>query len=580
MKNVLGQMFDVRHHIAARIFVAVFSSLFVVMLVFLISFYTMGRNQTVKTIEQNARILLDRAHSELAATLSEVEELSSFLISNEDVSNYLYGSGTQPPTLRWFESYNETLKLMRHYVVGRSKTIIGMAVLKNSGESCLTGTLQAPVLSRDFSPTQSELVTLCEYPYVVRVLSAGGEDKVMIVTQLARDFWMQVYGKNVLDGHVLRVYTSDGQQVFSAGDSALQSGQALKRADEAFLAAGEDSLTTGGGLVLADKESVTGLTCMVYVPPRTVDASLVPLNRQVLALLFILLVSAFALSRGLSLGITRSVKILKKNVKRIGQGRYDDLVALNSRDELGELGQTMQHLAGRINQLISDINQREMKKREMELDILRAQVSPHFLYNALNSISYLSALQGAENIERLSASLIDLLQAALQPSHVLVGLEKEISYVYSYYEIMRYRFIYGVSFEIEVAPEVYRAQVIRMLLQPIVENAFIHGIGPRQRDGVIRIAAAREKDDLVIRVTDNGGGMPKEKIDHALAQVSNSDPMRFSGIGIRNVQDRLRLQFGEAYGLSIASQVGAYTCVTLRMPLIEKEEAAGEDSAG
>lgn len=577
MQGFWSRLLDVRHHIAARIFVWVFTCLYAVMVIFMLVFYTMNRSQTKHAMEQTALAMIEQSHTQLQNTLQEVEELSSFLLSDRYVSQYLHGQAEFPPSMEWFDSYNQTLSLMRNYIIGRSRTIVGMGILKEDGERCYTGTIYAPVYTDAPLPYGDQVVIRPSYPYVVRMVPTESSGTAMLFTQLAQDFWQQIYGPGALEQHVICVYGQDGNIIYTSDNYQSHLSQMEDSTRE--LARSPGVYETREHVLISSREASTGLTATVWISQAYINESLVSFNRQLAALLVILFFTAVLLSRALSLGITRNIKTLKRNAELIGQGRYQETVPVTSSDEIGELGQTMQELSSRIEMLIEDINRREKAKREMELEILRAQVSPHFLYNALNTISYLSTLQGVENIALFSTALIDLLQAALQPTDELISLEQELAYVRSYHEIMRYRRVQDIQLDIDVSPEVHEARIIRMLLQPIVENALIHGIGPQQLDGRICVRVYAQDGDLRIDVTDNGAGMAQEQIDAALSQERNSSPMRFSGIGIRNVLDRVRLQFGEPYGLTIVSVLQVHTTISIRIPLILKE-VSHEDIAG
>lgn len=579
MREVLGRMLNMRRHIAARIFVVLFACLYAVLLVFLMGFYFLQKGQIQEALARNALAMLEQADEKLSATLQEVEELSDFLLSDVSVRDYLYGPQPQPPTQPWFVNYENTLSLMRNYIIGRSRTIVGMGLVKGARERCFTGTIHAPIYRPDALPERNGLVVRPEYPYVVRAFSIAAGERAVLITQFAKDFWTQIYGKYVPEPDVLCVYDGHGRRIYESEGFARQPEAVWERMQSAA-ANGAAGKGPGDALLFARTNPAAGLTAVAFVPQSAVGALLGSLKRQLIALLLLLLFATAVLSRSLALGITRNIKTLQKNAERIGQGRYGDLLPVSARDEVGELGKTMQAMAARIALLVEDVNRRETRKREMELEILRAQVSPHFLYNALNTITYLSALQGAENIGRFAAALIDLLQAVLQPSDILIPLEQELAYAASYHEIMKYRGIYAVRLVLDVAPEARSALVMRMLLQPIVENALIHGIAPQQRDGVIRIAASVQARDLVLEVRDNGTGMTDEQIACALREDRNRNPMRFSGIGIRNVQDRIRLQFAREDGLTIESVPGEFTCVCLRVPLIRKEGADAQAAGG
>lgn len=577
MKYVIASFLDVKHHITARIFVMVFGLVYAVLLVFLITGYRTNRNNVVDSANQAANTMLQMAQSQFNQSRQEVAELSSFLLSDQDVTRLLTSPAVRAPNQAWFTSYHATLKLMRNYIAGRSLTIVGMRLVKSDGQTCSTGILYGTVPPEAVAWNGDHFMLLPEYPYTMRTMRFGDGTHAVLIVQLAKDYWAQIFGQHMAPGHALCLYDAEGRLLY-ANDASMSLPQALqaemrRRALPQHQANAGTTLPPAGGLLFEQRDMLSGMTAVLWAPTTRMQDALLALNRQLFGSLVALFISTAVLSRLLALSITRHVKTLSKNAELIGQGRYGDMLPVRSADEIGDLAQGMQRMAGQIQTLIADMGRHEESKREMELQILRAQVSPHFLYNALNTIAYLSLLQGSENIHQYATALIQLLQAALQTSDVLIPLEQELDYVHSYHRIMRYRSLYEVSLEIQVEPSAQDASVMRMLLQPIVENAMIHGLHPQQQGGAIRIQVDRDGEALRLRVTDNGSGMTQQQIEKALAETQNRNPGRFSGIGIRNVHDRIRLQLGEAYGLSIASEPGCYTTVTIHHPYIHGGQA-------
>lgn len=573
MKHVIAGFLDVKHHITARIFVMVFGLVYAMLLVFLVTGYRTNRNNVIISANQAADAMLQMAQAQFSQSRQEVAELSSFLLSDQDVTRFLTSPAVRAPNQAWFTSYHATLKLMRNYITGRSLTIVGMSLVKSDGQTCSTGILYCAIPPEAVERGGDHFVLSPEYPYTTRTMRFGDGTHAVLIVQLAKDYWAQIYGQHMTPGYALCLYDADGGLLY-ANDASVSLPQALQeemrqRTLPQNQASTTAALPPSGGLLFDQHDATSGITAVLWAPTTRMQDALLTLNQQLFGSLLALFISTVALSRLLALSITRHVKTLRKNAELIGQGRYGDILPVRSADEIGVLAQDMQRMAGEIQTLIADMGRHEESKREMELQILRAQVSPHFLYNALNTISYLSMLQGSENIHQYTTALIQLLQAALQTSDVLIPLEQELDYVHSYHRIMRYRSLYEVSLEIQVEPSAQDASVMRMLLQPIVENAMIHGLHPQQQGGAIRIHVDRHGEALRLRVTDNGSGMTPQQIENALAETQNRNPGRFSGIGIRNVQDRIRLQFGEAYGLSIASEPGCYTTVTIHHPYIQ-----------
>ncbi len=561
MRGFFATFLSVRRHLAARIFVTFFVALYTVMVVFALLFYWNGHRNQEEALRTQARQQLDKAQQRLSDTLREIDEIGSFLLSDSSVS-MMVRNKNQVPTAAWFADYNVALRLMRNYMVGRGGIVAGVGLFTEDGRTCMVGTINT--LPAFDAPIREGLHALPEYPFVLRGLSPADGPRAVLLLQLSRDFWDNVLVDGLEQGYAIGVFDGQLQPMFLRVEPGVYAQQLT---EQLTVAAREGGRATWDMLLLRG-EAQSGLVLSLGVPKEVMRHSLRQLTWQVVWLLLILLLTTALLSGLVAGSVTRRIRILQRNAERIGAGDYAQITALDARDELGELGASMAQMAQRIEALIADVNQREELKRELEVQILRAQISPHFLYNALNTITRLASLQGAENIRQFTASLITLLQSALNTGDTLIPLDEEIAYAHSYFSMMRYRFVHPLRMEIEIDEAVQQAQVMRMVLQPIVENALIHGIGVNAADGQVRLRAWREGDSLLLSVTDNGAGMSPEQIAAALSAPQNKDPLRFSGIGIRNVVDRLNLRFGEQSGIDIQSRPQRYTAVTLRMPLI------------
>jgi two-component system sensor histidine kinase YesM len=215
------------------------------------------------------------------------------------------------------------------------------------------------------------------------------------------------------------------------------------------------------------------------------------------------------------------------------QERYSQIKIIPSQDEFGRLSHTFARMALRISALIHENQEKEHMQHELEMQVLRVQVSPHFLYNALNNMRQLASMQGMDHIARMITALINLLRAALTNEGLLIPLSQELEYVNNYFEICKYQYLDDFALEMKVDVDTHDCLVPQMVLQPIVENAVIHGISKNSRRGIIRIYAKRQGNLLCLSVVDNGQGMDKEQLDALLCEKNNTNKMRFSGIGVQ-----------------------------------------------
>lgn len=208
----------------------------------------------------------------------------------------------------------------------------------------------------------------------------------------------------------------------------------------------------------------------------------------------------------------------------------------------------------------------EKQRQELEYEVLLNQVNPHFLYNSPNSIKWMATIQHVPGIAEMTASLARLLKQVSKGSQHLIPLSEEISLLQDYYVIQKYRYGGGIELEMGIPAETASALLPRFTLQPLLENAIFHGLEPKGGVGTVRLTACHIADDLVITLSDDGVGIAEDQIPDLLRKSASKPSGLFKGIGISNVQSRIQREFGEHYGLSIESQVGAYTRIIVRLP--------------
>ena len=200
--------------------------------------------------------------------------------------------------------------------------------------------------------------------------------------------------------------------------------------------------------------------------------------------------------------------------------------------------------------------------------MLQAQINPHFLYNTLDSIKWIATVQKNTGIVQVVTALSSLLKNMAKGFNEKVTLRQELDFLENYIVIEKIRYIELFDVETQVDDEaLYQAKIIKLTLQPIVENSIFSGIEPSGRFGLIRIHAWQEGTSLCVSVEDNGIGIEPENIEKLLTDTSKITKSTMSGIGLPNVDRRLKLVYGEEYGLSIESEPGQYTRVTIRLPL-------------
>lgn len=305
-------------------------------------------------------------------------------------------------------------------------------------------------------------------------------------------------------------------------------------------------------------------------------------GQLMLFFLFIVLFSVFLLvfvNLRLSEWITAPVKKLDRAVKELEAGVQQVDFDVGGPYEVEHLSHSIRSMVSTMRHLMADIVQQEAEKRRSELDVLQSQINPHFLYNTLDSVVWMTENGRTEEATVMLTSLARLFRISLSRGSNIIPIADELEHARNYLTIQKMRYKNKFSAVIEAEDGVEKLYTIKLIVQPILENAIYHGMAYADGDGEIRISARREGDDVVIDVTDNGPGMPEEVVERLLdpdAPRANTNS-KGSGIGLRNVHQRIQLSFGRRYGLTIHSEPDAGTRVQIRLPALEKVPDQGKE---
>lgn len=281
------------------------------------------------------------------------------------------------------------------------------------------------------------------------------------------------------------------------------------------------------------------------------------LNQILNALLImgvIVIILAVFISFFISGRLTSSLKRLRDKLKDLGSGKLNSFLDGSPRDELWELEQGYNEMVVRINELLEKNRLEQEKKRELELTALQAQINPHFLYNTLDAIGWIALMKGQAEIEQMVMELSHFFRLSLHKGDKIITIEDEIGIAASYVTIEQLRNPGKFDVEYQVEPEITQLYVPKIILQPIVENAIKHGVSQVRRHGKIIIRGYRKNDDVFLEVEDNGCGF----------QQKNSR-LHGSGYGLKNVNERIQLEYGSAYGISFQSEEGKGTTVQIHI---------------
>ena len=328
-------------------------------------------------------------------------------------------------------------------------------------------------------------------------------------------------------------------------------------------------------LYLSQVSPHTDWRLLIVVPQAEVTRGITQLQLITAVMILVFLVAALVLSARFSATITRPVQRLQAMMDEAAQGDLDGILPVTSVDEVGRLTQDFNRMLQRIQTLIDDVCdsrlsqlEAEYGQREAELKALQAQINPHFLFNTLGTINSLAVLEDVESIGQVVAILGDFLRYTIEADQILVTLGEELEQVKRYVALQKYRFGDRIGLAATVPAALLPRPLIRLTLQPLVENACRHGLESRGvQPGRIVVSAREDAGLLLLEVADNGCGMSPAKLAEVRAALGRGG--RLAGqehIGLCNVDERIRLRYGREYGLEIQSAEGRGTTVVMRLP--------------
>lgn len=267
-----------------------------------------------------------------------------------------------------------------------------------------------------------------------------------------------------------------------------------------------------------------------------------------------------------SSSIVKPIKVLNRAMIKVREGNLLVKVNCLNEDEMGILSNNFNFMTERINNLFYEVLEKQANVKDAEYKALQAQINPHFVYNTLNTIRWMAIIQKVDNIKRMVDALGRLLRNSTSKMEQIITLDEEINNLkdYIYIQKIAYNNKFEVEWKIDEALLQYRC--IKFILQPIVENAIFHGIEPKEYFGIISITIKRSSDNIIFLISDDGVGISQSDINMMLMSDDESKK-RFSGIGISNVNQRIKMTYGEEYGISIESEKGSYTTVTVKIPM-------------
>ena len=278
--------------------------------------------------------------------------------------------------------------------------------------------------------------------------------------------------------------------------------------------------------------------------------------------LILVIILSYYIPRSITMPITRISRV----TDQVAKGNLSVRAAAESGAEARMLSDSLNAMIDKINELLDQVTTEQVRLRKAEFELLQAQINPHFLYNTLDTIVWLAEAGDQKRVVSMVGNLSDFFRTSLNQGKDIISIREELAHVRSYLEIQQVRYQDILRYEITVPEDLYEYKIPKITIQPLVENALYHGIKNKRGQGTITVSGKRNENGFVLYVRDNGIGMTQERLKEVRAGIQKLSYTGKEIYGLYNVNERIRLNFGETYGISIESTYGEGTCVSISLP--------------
>ena len=403
---------------------------------------------------------------------------------------------------------------------------------------------------------------------------SGGEGEVLgylMVNADERQLW-RMYSDVISENSNIYITDQDGRIVSSNLEQIIGFSYFSMSNLERMFGANDYIITDIAGksaLFTRHYDPESGFTVFEEIPMANVLEPILRIRQVVVLMALVTMAGGAALAWHFSGQIARPIRRLRDDVKAVEQGDLNHAFSTGGFTEADELSRGMTGMLARIRALIESVRTKEEQKRHMELNWLQAQINPHFMYNTLFSIQCMVDMHRNEEAGRMLTTFIQILRSSLSSPNEMVTVQSQMESLRQYVELQKFR--YGNSFDalIEFDEQVADCRIPKLLIQPLVENSLMHGVDINAGNGVITVVARRQGEAVCIQVEDNGAGMSAERIRQVM---ENTESDGRAHLGVRNVHERIRLYYGEPWGLQIESTPGQGTRITLRLPAEDAQQ--------
>ncbi|XEC94357.1 sensor histidine kinase [Paenibacillus tarimensis] len=546
---------------------------------------TMFKNQ----VTRDAELLVARTNQYIDASLDNIENILILLSTRPDLFDE-ENEALAVETLQKYANNNSSITRTLYMVRSDGKVysntqvfyeIIGNPRLQELYELGLQNYGAINVSEPYYSPLSGHTIA-----YTLPVTDEKKQVRGVIVAEVNLGFLAERIAPMIYQSYIL--VTKEGNVInpLSPGDKLLPFRPAIypPELDESFnatltgLKTGVSSIEGRSEQLVAVKSNKNrlGWSLIAFIEEDYFYKDLQQLYNNyrtaTVVWIVILLISAYTLSRYFTNPIRRFVE----RMDRLNDVQVVAKLPETRKDEIGRLTRSYNAMLERIQHLLQETRSAEEQKKEYELKMLRSQIAPHFLYNTLACISSLAKQQKIAEVRETIRSLVKLLSFSFDKQSEYVSVDEELEGLRMYMQIQQVRYGERYRYRLDIDPDILHCRILKLTLQPLVENALFHGIAPKN-GGLITIKGKLEKGIMRLYVRDNGVGISQDMLRdviqrHERESGQERSKYRFTGIGLRNVHERIRIHYGPPYGVRIGSVAGAGTVVRLDLPVLQAHD--------
>ena len=570
----------------------IFAVLSVLLLGAVIIITVISLSYTRQSVFENSSLytqtIIQQMNQNIDSYIDYMENTSYLVSSNEDVQKYLFGDTADPEARDRILSQFETILDSRSDILNLGIIAENGRMLINNGQRLTNQDLD--IHSQEWytnalegresvylTSSHVQHIISGERPWVITLsrgirnkeMGTGQEKEGVFFIDLNYSAISELCDQSMVgnQGYAF-IVDADGNIVYHPQQQQLYNELQTENID-LVMNAGSDIVTWGDGInkkmYSISRSEKTGWTVVDCVRvEELLRRSNEAQSIYVLVAMGLMAVALF-FSRFVAKSITLPIQRLCDSMERVQEGDFSvsDIV-VDSENEIGSLTKSFNVMTQRIHELMAQNIREQEAKRKSELKALQSQINPHFLYNTLDSIIWMAEGKKNEEVVLMTASLARLLRQSISNEDELVSIGQEIEYARGYLTIQKMRYKDKLEFRIEVEPSILNIRLIKLVLQPVIENAIYHGLKYKESRGLLLVKGFMKNGNAVLQVIDDGVGMDQETLDHIYER--HKVDYHSNGVGIYNVQKRLQLYYGNEYGIVYESKPGEGTTATITIP--------------